>query len=83
MDFSLSGEIWSDQARKDGMEKTMNSQQRQLARLAEVKESLARKDARLAKVAKSATKRKTFLYKFGRYTREVSRAKSLLGYPPY
>ena len=61
------------------MEKMMNSQQRQLARLAEVKESLARKYYRLAQVAKSATKRKTFLYKFGRYTREAARAKTLLG----
>ncbi|NMC19296.1 MAG: hypothetical protein GYA33_02650 [Thermogutta sp.] len=66
------------QARAHGVEERMNSRQRQLARLVEVKESLARKYARLAEVAKSETKRKTFLYKFGRYTREAARAKALL-----
>lgn len=56
----------------------MNSQQRKLAHLAEVKESLARKYARLAKVAKSATKRKTYFYKCSRYSREAARAKALV-----
>ncbi|WP_460183884.1 hypothetical protein [Thermopirellula anaerolimosa] len=57
----------------------MNARERELERLAKVKQALAQKYARLAKVAKSATKRKTFLYKFGRYSRETARAKALLG----
>ncbi|GEM_PF-4099091 len=55
----------------------MNSRQQQLARLAEVKDALARKYSHLAQLATSETKRKTFLYKFGRYSREAARFKSL------